>query len=99
MFKNHFVPDQYSGYPTDRSEAAWDRLWNCEIYVRVRKAELTMRIDGGFSFLAEKLPLLNKSSVDGDYRQLKGEEGGGVAGLLEGAHQIHCLVCLAPRQS
>ena len=43
---------------------------------------------------------LNKSSVEGDFRLVGEENGGGVGGLLEGAHQIHCLVSSygTPRQ-
>jgi hypothetical protein len=44
---------------------------------------------GAFSVPVESLAGLNKSSADGDFRHI---DGGGVGGLLEGAHQIHCLV-------
>jgi len=37
---------------------------------------------------------LNKSSLDRDFRLLDKEHGGGVGGLLGGAHQIHCLVSI-----
>ncbi len=30
-FDDLFVPDEYSGYPSNRSEAAWARLWDCEL--------------------------------------------------------------------
>lgn len=36
------------------------------------------------------LPKLNKSTTG--WREIPEEKGGGVAGLLEGFHQIHCLV-------
>ena len=49
-------------------------------------------IDGAFNVPLEKLTALNKSSLDGDFRVVSSEHGGGVAGLLEGFHQIHCLV-------
>ena len=49
-------------------------------------------IDGAFNVPLEKLTALNKSSLDGDFRLVGSEHGGGVAGLLEGFHQIHCLV-------
>jgi hypothetical protein len=51
-------------------------------------------IVGAFNVPLELLAGLNKSSIDGDFRLVGEEHGGGVGGLLEGAHQIHCLVGL-----
>ncbi|KAJ6437211.1 sorting nexin-41 [Purpureocillium lavendulum] len=45
---------------------------------------------GAFSVPAESLSGLNKSSSTGDFRVVD-SHGTGVGGLLEGAHQIHCL--------
>lgn len=50
--------------------------------------------DGAFSVPHEMLPKLNKSTTG--WREISHERGGGVAGLLEGFHQIHCLVCGDP---
>lgn len=47
---------------------------------------------GAFSVPLESLGSLNKSSMIGDFRLVGEDRGGGVGGLLEGAHQIHCLV-------
>lgn len=47
---------------------------------------------GAFSVPLESLGSLNKSSMIGDFRLVGESRGGGVGGLLEGAHQIHCLV-------
>jgi hypothetical protein len=56
-------------------------------------------IVGAFNVPLELLAGLNKSSIDGDFRLVGEEHGGGVGGLLEGAHQIHCLVGLQdPKQ-
>ena len=49
-------------------------------------------IDGAFNVPLERLMALNKSSLDRDFRLVGSEHGGGIAGLLEGFHQIHCLV-------
>ncbi|KAK4455387.1 hypothetical protein QBC34DRAFT_432715 [Podospora aff. communis PSN243] len=70
-----FQPDVYSGYPSLASEQAWAKLWDF----------------GAFNVPLNLLAGLNKSSVDGDFRLVGEENGGGVGGLLEGAHQIHCL--------
>lgn len=53
---------------------------------------------GAFSVPVESLAGLNKSSALGDFRLVDSPHGGGVGGLLEGAHQIHCLVscCSSP---
>ncbi|RFU73233.1 tat pathway signal sequence [Trichoderma arundinaceum] len=72
----NFEPDVYSGYPSSASEAAWAKLWDF----------------GAFSVPLELLGGLNKSSMTGDFRLVGEDQGGGVGGLLEGAHQIHCLV-------
>ncbi|KAL2018453.1 hypothetical protein VTK56DRAFT_809 [Thermocarpiscus australiensis] len=74
-FDDTFQPDEYSGYPSKSSEAAWAKLWDF----------------GAFSVPQHMLAGLNKSSMDGDFRLVGEEHGGGVGGLLEGAHQIHCL--------
>ena len=61
-------------------------------------------IDGAFNVPLDELVSLNKSSLDGDFRNVGVEHGGGIAGLLEGFHQIHCLVnielvpCFTPNQ-
>lgn len=47
---------------------------------------------GAFSVPLDSLGSLNKSSMIGDFRLVGEDRGGGVGGLLEGAHQIHCLV-------
>lgn len=44
---------------------------------------------GAFSVPKDMLPKLNKSTTG--WREIPEEKGGGVAGLLEGFHQIHCL--------
>lgn len=49
---------------------------------------------GAFSVPLDSLGSLNKSSMIGDFRLVGEDRGGGVGGLLEGAHQIHCLVCI-----
>lgn len=46
---------------------------------------------GAFTVPFDKIALLNKSSIDQDYRQVHTERGMEVGALLEGAHQIHCL--------
>ncbi|GAW23810.1 hypothetical protein ANO14919_133870 [Xylariales sp. No.14919] len=74
-FNDAFKPDVYSGYPNAQSEKAWGDLWDF----------------GAFSVTLDSLRGLNKSSVDGNFRNIEDELGGGVGGLLEGAHQIHCL--------
>ncbi|KAL7939309.1 hypothetical protein V8C35DRAFT_275152 [Trichoderma chlorosporum] len=74
-FSQFFEPDVYSGYPSSASEAAWAKLWDF----------------GAFSVPLESLGGLNKSSTMGDFRLVDEDRGGGVGGLLEGAHQIHCL--------
>ncbi|KAI1203983.1 hypothetical protein F5X97DRAFT_337845 [Nemania serpens] len=71
-FNDVFQPDEYSGYPSASSEAAWGKLWDF----------------GAFSVPTSSLAGLNKSSATGDFRFV-GKDG--VGGLLEGAHQIHCL--------
>jgi hypothetical protein len=47
---------------------------------------------GAFSVPQEFLSGLNKSSTTGDFRLVGSEPDAGVGGLLEGAHQVHCLV-------
>ncbi|KAH8888131.1 hypothetical protein GQ53DRAFT_826688 [Thozetella sp. PMI_491] len=74
-FNQVFQPDVYSGYPSAASEAAWASLWDF----------------GAFSVPLDSLAGLNKSSLVGDFRLVDAAHGGGVGGLLEGAHQIHCL--------
>ncbi|KAF4625984.1 hypothetical protein G7Y89_g12177 [Cudoniella acicularis] len=74
-FPDYFSPDQYSGPPSVEVEEAWSKLWDF----------------GAFTVPFDKIPLLNKSSVDQDYRQVRTERGMEVGALLEGAHQIHCL--------
>ncbi|KAM6488156.1 hypothetical protein HDV62DRAFT_14818 [Trichoderma sp. SZMC 28011] len=74
-FNQFFEPDIYSGYPSAASEAAWAKLWDF----------------GAFSVPLDSLGSLNKSSMIGDFRLVGEDRGGGVGGLLEGAHQIHCL--------
>ncbi|KAI0468034.1 hypothetical protein F4859DRAFT_222762 [Xylaria cf. heliscus] len=71
-FNDVFQPDEYSGYPSKSSEAAWAKLWDF----------------GAFSVPVRHLAGLNKSSETADFRFLDEDN---VAGLLEGAHQIHCL--------
>ena len=93
-FNDDFKPDEYSGYPSERSERAWGKLWDCELSDGPRKAiaDRTGLSVGAFSVPLEMLAGLNKSSFDGDFRLVDQEHGSGVGGLLEGAHQIHCLV-------
>ncbi|KAL3961288.1 hypothetical protein ACCO45_002811 [Purpureocillium lilacinum] len=74
-FADTFEPDVYSGYPSAASEKAWGALWDF----------------GAFSVPVESLSRLNKSSSTGDFRLVDPKHGHGVGGLLEGAHQIHCL--------
>ncbi|KAI0514738.1 hypothetical protein F5B22DRAFT_610545 [Xylaria bambusicola] len=74
-FDDSYKPDVYSGYPSEKSEKAWGDLWDF----------------GAFSVPLDSLRGLNKSSIDGNFRNIEDELGGGVGGLLEGAHQIHCL--------
>ncbi|KAI1168254.1 hypothetical protein F5B18DRAFT_658592 [Nemania serpens] len=71
-FNDQFLEDEYSGYPSTSSEAAWAALWDF----------------GAFRVPVNTLAGLNKSSANGDFRRV---DEGGVGGLLEGAHQIHCL--------
>ncbi|KAI1296024.1 hypothetical protein F5Y03DRAFT_399034 [Xylaria venustula] len=71
-FNDVFQPDEYSGYPSNSSEAAWAKLWDF----------------GAFSVPVKYLAGLNKSSETADFRFIDEDN---VAGLLEGAHQIHCL--------
>lgn len=33
QFPDDFVPDQYSGYPTQESEDEWAKLWDCEFFL------------------------------------------------------------------
>lgn len=47
---------------------------------------------GAFTVPLESLAGLNKSSMTADFRLVGSGTGAGVGGLLEGAHQIHCLV-------
>jgi hypothetical protein len=47
---------------------------------------------GAFSVPQESLGGLNKSSATGDFRLVGSGPDAGVGGLLEGTHQIHCLV-------
>ncbi|KAF7933005.1 uncharacterized protein EAE97_008772 [Botrytis byssoidea] len=50
---------------------------------------------GAFNVPEKMVPGFNKSSTG--LRRVPEEKGGGVAGLLEGSHQIHCLVGLVPK--
>ncbi|CAD6444124.1 2e32aa8e-6cfb-45d8-a5a9-2b1a1978a1d9 [Sclerotinia trifoliorum] len=50
---------------------------------------------GAFNVPEEMLPGLNKSATG--LRKVPEEKGGGVAGLLEGFHQIHCLAVYVSR--
>lgn len=86
-----FVPDEYSGNPTEKVEEAWAALWDCEQEDRAYHGSLLTVTDGAFTVPLEKLTLLNKSSATADYRQIETGEGAEVGALLEGAHQIHCL--------
>lgn len=96
-FNDIFPPDEYSGYPSQSSEAAWAKLWGCELghipdwTVTIIKPLTSV---GAFSVPLDMIASLNKSSLDGDFRLVDKEHGGGVGGLLEGAHQIHCLVSI-----
>ncbi|RAK97891.1 oxidase ustYa family protein [Aspergillus ibericus CBS 121593] len=74
-FNDNFQPDEYSGYPSATSEKAWGALWDF----------------GAFTVPLESLAGLNKSSMTGDFRLVGSRPDAGVGGLLEGAHQIHCL--------
>lgn len=94
-FNDTFQPDEYSGYPSATSEKAWGALWDCEfkppnIYL-VDEAKLIQTV-GAFTVPLESLAGLNKSSMTADFRLVGSRTGAGVGGLLEGAHQIHCLV-------
>ncbi|PYI06049.1 hypothetical protein BO78DRAFT_418943 [Aspergillus sclerotiicarbonarius CBS 121057] len=74
-FNDVFQPDEYSGYPSATSEKAWAALWDF----------------GAFTVPLDSLAGLNKSSMTGDFRLVGSGPDAGVGGLLEGAHQIHCL--------
>ncbi len=84
----------YSGYPSAESEKAWARLWDCKLDASPDNHACTEepQLVGAFSVPIELLGGLNKSSLVGDFRLVDPDHGGGVGGLLEGAHQIHCLV-------
>jgi hypothetical protein len=92
-FNDTFQPDEYSGYPSATSEKAWAALWDCDLQTiyQVDEAMLIQKV-GAFSVPLESLAGLNKSSMTGDFRLVGSGTGAGVGGLLEGAHQIHCLV-------
>ena len=90
------MPSIYKGPPTAGIEKAWNDLWDCRLFIPPRYLSCAYNsgqlVDGAFNVPLEKLMALNKSSLDGDFRLVGSERGGGVAGLLEGFHQIHCLV-------
>ena len=48
-------------------------------------------LDGGFNVPDDKLSLLNKS-LDRTWQRTPPEHGGGVAAMMWGFHQLHCLV-------
>ena len=96
QFGDGSMPSIYKGPPTAGIEKAWNDLWDCKLFIPLRYLSYAynsgLLIDGAFNVPLEKLIALNKSSLDGDFRLVGSEHGGGVAGLLEGFHQIHCLV-------
>ena len=96
QFGDGSMPSMYKGSPTAELEKAWNDLWDCKLDIHFCHLSNAYNsgclIDGAFNVPLEKLTALNKSSLDGDFRLVGAEHGGGVAGLLEGFHQIHCLV-------
>lgn len=99
-FADTFEPDVYSGYPSAASEKAWGALWDCKYaHFKLASRRLTIAQVGAFSVPVESLSGLNKSSSTGDFRLVDPKHGHGVGGLLEGAHQIHCLVSAFDHQA
>lgn len=39
-FNDVFQPDEYSGYPSASSEAAWGKLWDCKFAVSTNLADI-----------------------------------------------------------
>ncbi|MCJ1464427.1 hypothetical protein MMC07_003040 [Pseudocyphellaria aurata] len=65
----------YRGPPTLEREKAWLDLWD----------------HAAISIPESKLPLLNKSSSAQSFRHLPSSLGGGISGLPDVFHQLHCL--------
>jgi hypothetical protein len=48
---------------------------------------------GGISIPADKFPSYNRSN-EREFQRVPPEKGGGYAAMIEGFHQLHCLVSL-----
>ncbi|PCG89627.1 Protein of unknown function DUF3328 [Penicillium occitanis (nom. inval.)] len=66
-----------------------DSIYRGHPTVELEKAWDDLWNYGAFNVPKDMLPKLNKSTTG--WREVPEEKGGGVAGLLEGFHQIHCL--------
>lgn len=76
-FHDAYIADEYGGTPNEQVEAAWARLWDCACnssYIGVQLFANHAAV-GAFTIPLDKIPLLNKSSLNGNYRQIETARG------------------------